>query len=240
MATSPDRTLLRRQEIVDAAVEIADRDGLESVSMRYLAERLGVGTMTLYSYVSDKDELFDLMLDEVSREMLVGEPLPPTWREALRAIALRTRDAIDHHPWIFDTTARRPRRRIHSMRHIEESLAAVAPLGVDGASAGAILMAVDDYTVGHAFRKHARLKLARHLRAAAARGEEVRTPADPAVDAALEAGELPLLARGVDGGGARGMRPRAGLPPEADFERGLDWLLDGIEARLGERARADG
>ena len=195
----------RRQVIVEAAVAMADEHGLDAVSMRKLADRLGMGTMSIYSYVSGKDELLDLMLDEVSRGMLVPEPLPGHWRDALRAIALRTRDTLDRHPWAFGSMSRRPRQRANTMRHIEQSRAAVEPLGVDGPTAVAILMAVDDYSIGHALRKHARQLM---LRAASAEGE-----------------------------GRNRARPRPAIPPEADFERGLDWLLDGIEAAVAGRAR---
>ena len=220
-----ERLDVRRQGIVDAALGLADSEGLAAVTMRAVAGRLGIGTMTLYSYVADKDELLELMVDEVSREMLVPEPLPAHWRDALRAIALRTRDAAARHPWMFHAAPRRARRRINTMRHIEQSLAAVAPLEVDDATAIAILMAIDDYTIGHAMRSHLRQKLIREVRAAAARGE-ASPSIDPAVSDALHSGELPLLAKSFAG------RPRRVAPPEGDFERGLEWLLDGIESSV--------
>jgi AcrR family transcriptional regulator len=224
MAVRVERSLERRQEVVAAAMRIADRGGLDAVSMRNLADELGVGTMTLYSYVSDKDELLDLMRDEVSREMLVPEPLPDDWREALRAIASRTRGALDRHTWVLKTIAHRPRARLNTMRHIEQSLQAVASLEVDDETKGAILMAVDDYTIGHAIR-------ARVRRARGGRHRSQALDADPEVEAALAAGELPLLGAAI---AARG-RGRFPAPPEADFERGLEWLLDGIEISVTGR-----
>src|ERR1700760_4064641 len=98
----PQAPATSRQEIVEAAVKLADQEGIEAVSMRRLAERLGVGTMTPYTYVESKEELLDLMRDEVARAMLVPEPLPGDWREALRQIALRTRDALESNPWMGD------------------------------------------------------------------------------------------------------------------------------------------
>jgi AcrR family transcriptional regulator len=231
MAVAVERSEVRRQAIIEAAVALADSDGLDAVTMRNVAGRLGVGTMTLYSYVSSKDELLDLMFDEASGEMLLPDPLPASWRDALRAIALRTRETFDRHPWMLRASPPRRRKRLNFMRHIEQSLAAVAPLGVDDPTAGAILGAVDDYTLGHAVRTHARQRIARAVRAAAARGEpghRDRAAIDPAVAAALEAGELPLLARRVAG---RGFPLRLEMPLGWDFEQGLDWLLDGIEAR---------
>jgi AcrR family transcriptional regulator len=226
----PEKASLRRQEIVEAAVELADAEGLEAVSMRRLAERLGVGTMTPYSYVADKDELLDLMLDQVSREMLVPEPLPGEWRAALRAIALHTRDAVEAHPWIFRGQARRPRGRINTMRHIEQSIGAVQMLGADRKTGATVLMAVDDYVLGHCFRKRSRERMTRAIAAAPSNGDSGangKPPLDPEVEGAIEAGELPLIKRGFEQRRARAFR---GVPPEADFEAGLEWMLDGIEA----------
>lgn len=224
----PDKASDRRQEIVDAAVELADAEGLEAVSMRRLAEKLGVGTMTPYSYVADKDELLDLMLDEVGREMLVPEPLPDDWRQALRAIAFATRATVEAHPWVFRGQARRPRGRINTMRHIEQSIGAVQMLGVDRKTGARVLMAVDDYVLGHCFRKRHRERIARAIDAAGEPdGNGGRPPLDPAVATAMEAGELPLIKRGFERRRAGAFR---GIPPEADFESGLEWMLDGIEA----------
>ncbi len=224
----PEKASARRQEIVDAAVRLADAEGLEAVSMRRLAEELGVGTMTPYSYVADKDELLDLMLDEVSREMLVPEPLPDDWRAALRAIAFATRATVEAHPWIFRGQARRPRGRINTMRHIEQSIGAVQMLGVDRATGARVLMAVDDYVLGHCFRKRSRERMTRALEASGGGGAAGHLPPlDPEVEAAMEAGELPLIKRGFERRRAGAFR---GIPPEADFESGLEWMLDGIEA----------
>src|SRR5215217_7745920 len=74
---------LTRDDVIRAALEVADAGGFEAVSMRNVAQRLGVGTMTLYSYVTSKEDVLDLMFDEVMRELLVPEPQPDDWREAL-------------------------------------------------------------------------------------------------------------------------------------------------------------
>ena len=116
------------------------------------------------------------------------------------------------------------------MRHVEQSIGAVQMLGVDRQASTRVLMAVDDYVLGHCFRKRMRLRTERAVRTAA--GEDGaagngRPPLDPEVEAAMEAGELPRLRRGFQKRGARAFR---GVPPEGDFESGLEWLLDGIEA----------
>src|SRR5882757_7457666 len=132
MSVSPPepQTADRRAEIVAAAVRIADAEGVEAVSMRRLADELGVATMTPYTHVESKDELIDLMRDAVAAEMILPEPIPADWREALRAIAHKTKDAFEGHPWSLDIASRRPRARINRLRHIEQSVGIMVRLEV--------------------------------------------------------------------------------------------------------------
>jgi len=92
------RAPLSREKILGAAVALADEDGVESLSMRRLAQELGVVPMALYKHVANKDELLDGMLDVV-----VGEIDPPAggadWRAAVRQRILSARRALLRHPW---------------------------------------------------------------------------------------------------------------------------------------------
>lgn len=77
-----------RQDIAEAAIAVADAEGLEALSMRRIARELGLGTMSLYHYVAGKDELLDLMADAIMGNQLVDDAdLQQGWRHALRAIA---------------------------------------------------------------------------------------------------------------------------------------------------------
>ncbi|MBX5483044.1 MAG: helix-turn-helix transcriptional regulator [Myxococcaceae bacterium] len=88
-----------RQRIAAAALEIADKEGFEAVSMRRIADALGAGTMTLYHYVRTKDELVALLDDALMAEILVPEDeLSDHWQEALTTIARRTRKVFIRHP----------------------------------------------------------------------------------------------------------------------------------------------
>ena len=142
----------KRTEIVTAAVRIADAEGVDAVSMRRLADELGVATMTPYTHVASKDELLDLMRDAVAAEMLLPEPLPEDWRAALRAIADRTRAAFEAHPWSLDATPRRPRARINRLRHVEQSIGIVRRLGLSPETSRAVLLSIDDYVIGYCSR----------------------------------------------------------------------------------------
>jgi AcrR family transcriptional regulator len=229
---SVESTQGRRQEIVAAAVRIADAEGVDAVSMRRLADELGVATMTPYTHVESKDELIDLMRDAVAAEMLLPEPIPDDWREALRAIAHRTKAAFEAHPWSLDTASRRPRARINRLRHIEQSVEIMVRLEVAPQTGRAILMSIDDYVIGYCLRKRLRQRMLDSLDPEDKEALHSFGDPDPEVAAALSAGELPLVKKIT---GRRGNHP-FGVPPDSGFEPGLEWLLDGIEGTVGPAA----
>lgn len=92
------RVQLTRPRVIAAAVELADRDGIESISMRKLAQELGVEAMSLYTHVRNKNDLLDGMADAVVSEI----PLPAIggdWKASLRQMALAARTVVLRHPW---------------------------------------------------------------------------------------------------------------------------------------------
>src|SRR3954464_7015112 len=96
-ATEP-RTRLSRERVLRAAVALAQRDGMESLSMRRLAAELGAGAMSLYHHVPNKEQLLDGMIDIVFAEI----ELPTTdvdWRTAMRRRAISTREVLNRHRW---------------------------------------------------------------------------------------------------------------------------------------------
>src|SRR6266702_6817989 len=96
--SSVKRKPLSRERVLDAAIALADRDGLEALSMRKLAQALGVEAMSLYNHVANKGDLVDAMVDRV-----VGEiELPATgddWDVAIRKCAISAHEAFLRHPW---------------------------------------------------------------------------------------------------------------------------------------------
>ncbi|MGW4800665.1 TetR/AcrR family transcriptional regulator, partial [Nonomuraea sp. NPDC004297] len=121
----PTRPLpLDRERIVAAAIALADEGGLDEVSLRKVAARLDVGPMRLYGYISTKEELFDLMVDEVYAEILPEEP-PGGWREALRLNAHRTRRAVLRHEWLADLLGGRPALGPNALAVTEATLSAL-------------------------------------------------------------------------------------------------------------------
>jgi AcrR family transcriptional regulator len=209
-----------REEIVAAALAVADAAGFEAVSMRNVAERLGVGAMTLYHYVPSKDDLLDLMFDEVMRELLLPEPLPDEWREAIGAVARRTRDVWLRHPWLASSIGERSTLGPNSMRHVEQSLTALDGLGLEGPEAFVVLGAVDDYVLGHVMRQAG---MQAGLRREGIDADEWRARMEPYWQEMIATGEFPRLARIADA--------EWDLLNDQRFELGLQWLLDGIAAR---------
>ena len=93
------RTTLTPHRIAEAAVAIADTEGLDAVTMRRLATALGVAPMAAYRYVSGKDELIELMVDFVYGQLPLDTPADG-WREAMHSLAVHLRAMNLAHPWI--------------------------------------------------------------------------------------------------------------------------------------------
>lgn len=221
-----------RADIARAALAVADEEGYEALSMRRVAERLGAGTMTLYHYVRNKDELITLMADEVMGEVLVpaGE-LGGDWRTALAQIARRTRAAFHRHHWaLYRLGDGRPGP--NGIRHFEQTLAAVSSLDLAESHKFELISQIDDYVFGFCLREAQEME--EHRRG---------FPADVLefFQRELDSGEHPNIRDFLGDDIEAGVDRIAGLLFDEDrFERGLERLLDGIEADLvaaGKRRR---
>ena len=98
MADAPRRTPLSRDRVLRAAVALADETGIEALSMRKLAQELGVVPMALYKHVANKEELLDGIVDTVVCDI---DPPPggTDWRTAVRQRIISARAALLSHPW---------------------------------------------------------------------------------------------------------------------------------------------
>jgi AcrR family transcriptional regulator len=92
------RAQLTRERVVGAGIELADRDGIESISMRRLAQELGVEAMSLYTHVRNKDDLLDGMVDAVIGEIPTSAD-GADWKTSLRQMVLAARSIVLTHPW---------------------------------------------------------------------------------------------------------------------------------------------
>jgi AcrR family transcriptional regulator len=226
-ALAARRTRIGRDDIARAALAVADHDGFAAVSMRRLARELGVGTMSLYHYLRTKDDLLELMDDAVMGELLVPpDELPDDWRDALTAIARRTRDAWARHPWAIDSL-RGERFGPNAMAHVEQSLAAVAPMRLSSVQRLEVIGIVDDYVMGCCISMSAGRSTLYEDDGGAAVYEAILDH----VEDRLEHGDFPQTRALVGDGDIRANWERlAAQTMERDrFEIGLARLLDGIE-----------
>ncbi|MFE7542039.1 TetR/AcrR family transcriptional regulator [Streptomyces platensis] len=219
----PTPSPLSRDRIVRAAIELADTDGLEAVSLRKVATALDAGPMRLYRYLSTKEELLDLMVDAVYGEIPAPEPADGDWRGTLRSVARHTRRAALRHEWFSDLLAGRPHLGPNALAHLEASLAALhgAPGFHDIDTVMSALEAVNAYLVG-AIRKE--MSVLHAERVTGMNEEQWQQASGPYIGRLLATGRYPMLSKVV---------PDAAHPDaDTSFETGLDYLLDGIAVRI--------
>jgi len=144
---------LTREKIAAVAVDIADKEGFEAVSMRRLAQELKAGTMSLYYYVKTKDDLMAAMDDALMGEALLPR-LPKGWRRAIMAIAKRTHAVFIRHPWALASMLSAP-PGLNAMRHMEQCFEALAETAMTKKQKLTLLAMVDDFVFGHALREAA-------------------------------------------------------------------------------------
>lgn len=219
---------LSREDIIDAAIAVADAEGTEAVSMRRIARELGTGTMSLYWHVSSKDELQSLMLDAVQAEL----PEPSgDWRADLTAFARATREGLIRHPWAIDYLVSGPPAGPREAGNGERLLAALDGLGLDLQTMTWIAVTTATYVAGAVIREAREIRWHRESEAmfAAMTAEEEQQWRAKHVAYLDDPDRYPHMARLF----AEGVDPDAPETREARFQFGLDTLLDGIAARFG-------
>lgn len=207
---------LSRERIVRAAIELADADGLVAVSLRKVAAVLDVGPMRLYGYIDTKEELLDLMVNAVYAEI---QPTGDDWRKVLRSVAEATRRAAQQHEWLADLIGGRPQLGPNTLAAGNAVLAAMD--GVDLDTVVPAVAAVNAYVVGAVRREVA------ERRAERASGMDIKqfqAAYGPYLTRTFATGRFPALATVVRDG------PHLGA--DETFRIGLEFLLDGIEARI--------
>lgn len=175
--------------------------------------------MRLYRYISTKEELFDLMVDEVQAEILPGEQ-PGDWREALSILAHRTRQAALRHEWLADLLGGRPAFGPNGLAVTETTLAALDGL----ADIDTVMRAVE--TVSAYFNGAIRREIT-YLRAERATGlskHDWQRAHGPHVTRTLATGRFPALAKAVHDG--------TDVDAGTSFATGLDWVLDAVATKL--------
>jgi len=232
--------------IVDAAVRIADAEGLEAVSMARVAAELGFTTMSLYRYVASKEELLQLMWNAsaLGAEHLVIEG--DGWRSRLRTWAIIQRDMLDRHPWVTQMPMAVPPAAPNSLHFVERGLETMDETGLPDAVKLHVIGLLSSYTLSEARMAADAMRAVKAAMAAeAARAAEPGTPVTSDDDGALTPPESyeGLLRELVD----QETYPRLyriAWAPEPDrppsereqFLSGADIILDGVQSLI-ERAK---
>ena len=215
--------------IVRAAIELADSSGLQALAMRRVAERLGVGTMSLYTYVPGKPELLDVMLDAVYGE--TTEATQDTWRARLEHIARENLALYQRHPWLTQVATSRPVLGPNTIAKYDAELRAIDGIGLDDIEMDSVLTMIMGYVHG------------------AARGAADARAAEQSsgmTDQQWWYAHVPFLERIMDGrryptaarvGSAAGEAHQSAYDPEHAFEFGLRCVLDGVEMLVNGRKR---
>ncbi|WP_367128238.1 TetR/AcrR family transcriptional regulator [Saccharothrix sp. HUAS TT1] len=215
--------------IVTAAVDLADTEGLAAVSMRRVADKLGVGAMSLYTHVPGKAELLDAMVDAVHAGTPRPDDVPGGWRGRLARIARDNWDLHLRHPWLLQVATHRAVLGPHVVAKYDYELRAVDGIGLTDPEMDSVLQLV----LAHA-REAARATVdATHLRRhTGLTDQQWWQAAAPFLARVLDPARYPTAARV---GAAAGQTHAAAHDGEHAFAFGLERVLDGIQALVATR-----
>ena len=207
------RTRLNRDRVLQAAIALADANGIDSLTMRKLGVELGVEAMSLYNHVANKSDLLDGMIDIVFDEIdLPSDAID--WRTAMRQRAISARKALSRHRWAIGLMESRSTPGPATLRHHDAVLATLREAGFSIAMAAHAYSALDSYIYGFALQEPS---LPFHE-------AEETAQVTQAIMAQFSSGQYPHLTE---------MAVEHVLQPGYDygdeFEFGLDLILDGLE-----------
>ncbi len=210
------RAPLTRARVLQAAVKLADRGGLSSLSMRKLGQALGVEAMSLYKHVADKDDILDGIVDAVFAEVALPAA-DADWRAAMRTRALAARQVLLRHPWAIGLLDSRRSPGPATVRHHDAVIGSLRRGGFSIEMAAHAFSLLDSYIYGFALQE-ASLPYAPEEIAQAATDMLPGTSPDAYPHLAEMLAEFAL---------------KPGYSYDAEFEFGLDLILDGLARRGG-------
>jgi len=219
------RDTLTRDQIVTAAIELLDADGLDGLSMRTLGKRLGSAATAMYWHVGSKDNLIALAADRVWQEVELPDLAEVDWRTAATRMATGQHAMFGQHPWMvlaFSSVV------VYygpgKARHDDYGLAIFESAGFTPEQADQAATAVLTYVLGNALSPAAEFALTRKL------GDDAEAQlAETMAKARAVAAEFPRLRSRLDTPAATGYSAGA----DKGFEFGLHAILDGMAAQLG-------
>jgi AcrR family transcriptional regulator len=218
---------LNVEQVVRAAVELADAGGLAAVSMSRIAERVGFTTMATYRHVRNKGELFALMVEAAVGQPSTLEAAPDGWRPSLERWSWELQAAVRRHPWLVDLPLARMPFGPNRLAWLESGLRALADTRLDELAKAALLLLLNGYVFSEA-----------RLTAEIGADQRRDAPGDPAPDqgemlaAIVDARRFPATRRALEAG----IFTPSGRDRDSDFAFGLERILDGIAHLIDQRA----
>jgi AcrR family transcriptional regulator len=216
---------LTTEAVVAAAIAIADADGLSALSMRRVAEAVGVSPMSLYTYVPSKSELVDLMFDRALGGAADPGDEVAGWRARLSFIAHERWKLVERHPWFLDLALHRPPLGPNVLRKAEAALRALDGMGLEPAEMQLAAETLQNYITGalQAARDAAEVE-----RRTGITDEQWIAMLEPMLQPHLDPETFPAMSRMSE----RRAKKRSLSERAEGFEFGLERVLDGLEAYL--------
>ena len=209
---TPPRSPLTRQRVFQAAVDLADRDGLGALTMRRLGAELGVEAMSLYKHVASKEEILDGIV-----ELVVGEiEIPPDgaeWKEAMRRRAISAREVLSRHSWAIGLLEARDSKGPTALRYLDAILGNLRSAGFSIENAAHAFWLLDSFVYGHVIQE-TRLPINTSEKVSESTGSNVEQITRDEYPHLVEIGEHAL---------------KSEYSVDTEFEFGLDLILDALD-----------
>lgn len=215
-------------EVVAAAITVADEEGLDATTMRRVAQALGIGAMSLYTYVPGKAELLDLMLDSVFGQMPRPDLSELPWRARLEAVARDNLTLYERHPWVLAVSTTRPPLGPGVLAKYEHELRAFEGLGLDDVEMDAALT----YLLGFVHASARSAADARSAQSEAMTDEQWWAVSSPLLARVIDEAAYPTASRV---GAAAGAVHQAPYSTGHAYDFGLQRVLDGLQVLIERR-----
>lgn len=203
-----------------AAVALADRDGLESLSMRKLAAELGVEAMSLYYHVKNKGEILDGMVDIVFGELALP-PIAGPWRGTMEEQAAQMRAALARHPWAIALLDSRTSPGPARLAHLNATIGCLVGDGFTMREAAHAMALIDSYVRGFALQEHA---------LPSKDGDMTEVTEEILQQQAMMSGAFPFL-----GAMAAEVVLQPGYAFADEFDWGLQMIMDAVASAVRQR-----
>lgn len=209
------RAGLTRERVLDAAIDLIDRNGLESFSLRRLACAIGVEPMSLYNHVANKDDLLDGVVELVMAKLASNEPPTGTWQEQARRSATAFRHTLLGHPQVSVIVLTRPVLTDLPLGVLRDTVAPLIAAGLPPAEAVIVVRTFTAFLTGAILR------------------ELGSTSSFAAIDPETSRARVAEIEASGDRVLAEAAREIAKIDHDAVFERGVDLFISGLEVQIG-------